>query len=168
MDANTVDSKQQLLDNDEIIAIAALNTGGEYTAEQVKASLVAESHNDKQKATMIRNGNTIFILYRYKEQPNIGFFRALNADAPQNYINNSLMFLTAAKTMDFTGLITEFEDPTLLNIMKIIARSPPGPDMGYQAFEMDDGSYQVVIDLGIHNKRRLKSNTKKRKTKNKK
>ena len=31
MDASTVNSKQQLLDNDEIIGIAALNTGGEYT-----------------------------------------------------------------------------------------------------------------------------------------
>jgi len=35
--------------------------------------------------------------------------------------------------------------------------------MGYRAYEMDDGSYQVIIDMGIHNKRRLKSHTKKRK-----
>jgi len=163
MDASTVNSKQQLLDNDEIISIAALNTGGEYTAEQVKASLVAESHNDSMPAVLVRNGNTIFVIYRDKAKPFYGFFRALNADSPDNYVNNSLMFLTAAKSMGFTALVTEFDDPTLLNLFKIIGRNPPGPDMGYRAYEMDDGSYQVVIDMGIHNKRRLKSNTKKRK-----
>jgi hypothetical protein len=163
MDASTVNSKQQLLDNDEIISIAALNTGGEYSAEQVKASLAAEARNESQKAILIRNGNTLFVLYRDKSKPHFGMFRALNADTPDNYVNNSLMFLTAAKSMGFTALVTEFDDPTLLNLFTIIGRNPPSPNMGYRAYEMDDGSYQAVIDFGIHHTKPRKSHTKKRK-----
>ena len=56
-----VDSKHQKLSQDEIINIAALETGGKYSSEQVKASLLAEAH--QMGAIMIQEGNTIYVVH---------------------------------------------------------------------------------------------------------
>ena len=42
-----IDSKLQKLSKDEIVAIAAKETGGKYTAEQIKASLLLEVQENK-------------------------------------------------------------------------------------------------------------------------
>ena len=83
-----VDSRHQELDNDEIIAIAAQDTGSPYSPEQVKASLVAETH--EAGAIIMRQGNTLFVVHKNPNQPTEAFFRALNADTARNFIKRNL------------------------------------------------------------------------------
>lgn len=141
-----VDSKHKKLSQEEIIKIAAKETGGEYTADQIKASLMAEAH--KLKALMMREGNTIFVAHQDPKQPTTCVFRAINADTISNYLKNSMMFTKAMGMVGFKIMISQFKDGSLLNIFKHISRTPPFPNMGYKAIKSKDGMYTVVVTMG--------------------
>ena len=79
-----VDSKHKKLSEEEIVKIAAKETGGKYTADQIKASLSVEAF--KMKALMMREGNTIFVVHQAPTDGTIGQFRAINADTIPNYL----------------------------------------------------------------------------------
>lgn len=142
-----VDSRHQQLSQDEIIAIAAKETGGKYSAEQVLASLVAEAH--EMGAIMMQEGNTIFIVHRSPERPDVALFRALNADTIPNYLKNSLVFTKAVGLAGFQYIVSEFEEESLLNIFRYVKRNQPFPGMGYEAQKSKDGSrFRVTVNLG--------------------
>ena len=141
-----VDSKQRELSQDEILEIAARETGGEYTAEQVKASLGAEAY--ELGALMIRQGNTIFVVHQEKSNPTVAIFRALNADTLPNYLQNCIEFTKAVGLAGFKYLITQFHDESLLKIFEYVRRHQPFKNMGYEANRTVDGGYQVVVTLG--------------------
>ena len=101
-----VDSRHQELDSDEIISIAAMETGSQYSPEQVKASLIAETQ--ETGAIILRQGNTLFVVHKVPNREGVAVFRALNADTAQNYIQNSIMFLKAMASMAYTTLVTQF------------------------------------------------------------
>lgn len=144
--SSVIDSKHQELSTDEIIAIASVETGSEYTPEQIKASLAAETH--ETGAIIIRQGNTLFVVHKAPNQEGMGVFRALNADTAQNYIQNVIMFLKAIKSIGYRTLVTEFKDPTIINILKVIARKPPFPGMGYALQQTGRGGFRATINLG--------------------
>lgn len=141
-----IDSKQQDLTPDEIVQEAARETGSSYSPEQIKASIMAEIH--EQGAVSFKQGNTLFIVHRSEKDPSIGLFRALNADTAENYLQNSLVFIKAMKEGGLRTLVTQFEDPSILNIFRYISRNPPFPGMGYSTGKTKDGKYQVTINLG--------------------
>jgi len=141
-----VDSKQRELTQDEIIEIAAKETGGEYTAEQVKASLGAEAY--EMGALMMRQGNTIFVVHQDKSNPTVGIFRALNADTVRNYIDNCVQFITAVGMMGFKYLVTQFKDPALIKITEQVYKREPFKNMEYSVNKTVDGGYQVTVSLG--------------------
>lgn len=139
-----VDSKYQELSNEEIIQIAAQDTGSPYSPEQVQAALVAEAQTEG--AILMREGNTLFVVHRYPQDPEIAVFRALNADTADNYLQNSVVFTEAMKAAGFRAMITTFYDETLLNIFKYIGRDKP-QGMGYQVSRLPDGQLRVVVQL---------------------
>lgn len=141
-----VDSKQRELTQDEIIEIAARETGGEYTAEQVKASLGAEAY--EMGALMFREGNTIFVLHQDKSNPVVGLFRAVNADTVKNYINNCVQFTKAVGMMGFKYLVTQFEDPALIRITEQVYKREPFKNIEYSINKTIDGGYRVTASLG--------------------
>jgi hypothetical protein len=141
-----VDSKQRELSQEEIIEIAARETGGKYTAEQVKASLTAEAY--ELGALMLRQGNTIFVVHQDKSNPTVALFRALNADVLPNYLQNCIEFTKAVGMMGFKYLITQFHDESLLKIFEYVRRHQPFKDMGYEVNKTVDGGYQVTVNLG--------------------
>lgn len=141
-----VDSKQRELSQEEIIEIAAKETGGRYTAEQVKASLTAEAY--EMGALMFRQGNTIFVVHQDKSNPVVAVFRALNADTLPNYLKNCIEFTKAVGMMGFKYLVTQFHDESLLKIFEYIRRHQPFKNMGYQVNRTVDGGFQVIVDLG--------------------
>jgi hypothetical protein len=141
-----VDSKHEELSNEEIIRIAAEETISQYSPEQVLAAVMAEAH--QPDTLVIRQGNTLFILHRAPEKKHIGVFRALNADTPANYLENSIMFIKACKSMGFKTVVSQFEDPSILNIFKYISRNPPFAGMGYQVQRTSDGGFQASVNLG--------------------
>lgn len=141
-----VDSKKRELSQEEIIEIAAKETGGKYTAEQIKASLTAEAY--EMGAMMMRQGNTMFIVHQDKSNPVVAIFRAVNADTLPNYLKNCVEFTKAVGLMGFKYLITQFHDESLLKIFEYVRRHQPFKKMGYEANKTVDGGYQVVVNLG--------------------
>jgi hypothetical protein len=141
-----VDSKQRELSQEEIIEIAARETGGKYTAEQVKASLTAEAY--ELGALMMRQGNTIFVVHQDKSNPVIAVFRALNADILPNYLKNCIEFTKAMGLMGFKYMVTQFHDESLIKIFEYVRRHQPFKKMGYQVNKTVDGGFQVTVILG--------------------
>lgn len=138
-----VDSKKKQLGEQAILMIAAEETKSKHSAAQVFAALVAEMN--MRGTSVYRAGNTIFLMHHAKGR--VGTFRALNADTARNYLENSYEFIQAAYKMGFDTLMTEFEDPTIINIFKAISRNPPQDQMGYRAEKTNDG-YRVTVKLG--------------------
>lgn len=138
-----VDSKKKQLGEQAILLIAAEETKSKYSAAQVYAAIVKEMN--LRGTTVYKAGNTLFIMHHAKGR--IGTFRALNADTARNYLENSYEFIQAAYKMGFDTLMTEFEDPTIINIFKAISRNPPQEQMGYRA-ERTKGGYRVTVKLG--------------------
>ena len=138
-----VDSKKKELSAESILMIAAQQTKSKYSAEQVYASLVKEMN--MEGTSVYRQGNTVFLMHHAKGR--IGVFRALNADTARNYLDNSYIFIQDAYKMGFDILVSDFEDPTIMNIFKAISRNPPQDDMGYRAEKTDKG-FRVTVKLG--------------------
>ena len=138
-----VDSKNKQLSSESILMIAAQQTKSPYSPEQVYAALVKEM-NLKGTSTY-REGNTVFLMHHAKGR--IGTFRALNADTARNYLDNSYQFIQDAYKMGFDILVSDFEDPTIMNIFKGISRNPPQEGMGYRA-ERTERGFRVTVKLG--------------------
>ena len=94
----------------------------------------------------MRQGNTIFVVHKTK-YPGAGFFRALNADTARNFLASSQVFMKAAYQVGFDVVVTQFDDPTILNIFRMIARTQP-ENMGYAVQKTEEGGYQVTLKLG--------------------
>jgi hypothetical protein len=138
-----VDSKKKQLSSEAILMIAAQQTKSPYSPEQVYAALVKEM-NLKGTSTY-REGNTVFLMHHAKGR--IGTFRALNADTARNYLENSRTFIQDAYKMGFDILVSDFQDPTIMNIFKGISRNPPQEGMGYRAQKTKTG-FRVTVKLG--------------------
>lgn len=141
-----VDSKKEMLDDIALLRLAFENSKTPYTTEEGIAAVLAESR--MPNCIMMREGNTLFIINYVPKQKNQGMFRALNADTPANFLQNSLEFIKAAGLAGFTLLVSQFQDPALIQIFKYISRKPPFPGMGYAVQEMRGGGYQVTVNLG--------------------
>jgi hypothetical protein len=78
-------------------------------------------------------------------------FRALNADTAQNFVENGKKFVDQAVADGFKGLKTQFSDPSVLNVFKIIGREEQelqNPQMGYTVAKTKDNQIQVTLVLG--------------------
>ncbi len=142
--ANLVDSNQTMLPVGEIVAIAAQNMDSPVPPAAIIQGIKAEM---KQPGSLpMRYGNTLFLCHKGKNR--VGMFRALNADTARNFLENGLRWVTTSYDAGFDFMVTQFDDPTLLNIFKAISKRPPRTNMGYQARKLEDGKIQVILQLG--------------------
>jgi len=139
-----IDSKHQQLSSEEIVNIAAQNTGSPYSPEQVQAAVATELR--QEDTVCLREGNTLFVVHRAPNNPDIAVFRALNADTPENYLQNSVVFTETMKSMGFRAMVTTFYDDSLLNIFRYIGKDKP-KGMGYQVSRLNNGALRVVVQL---------------------
>jgi hypothetical protein len=147
--AEMVDSNQQELPTDQIVKIASENTRSPYSFQQVYLTFVSEL--GMEGTVIYRFGNTIFIIHRSDSRPEYGMFRALNADTAQNFVENGKKFVDQAVADGFKGLKTQFSDPSVLNVFKIIGREEQelqNPQMGYTVAKTQDNQIQVTLVLG--------------------
>ena len=138
-----VDSKKKQLSEQAIMMIAAQETKSPHPASTVYAAMVKEMN--MPGTSLVRDGNTLFIIH--VGEGRTGFFRALNADTARNYLESSYAFIQGAYKMGFDVLVSEFEDPTIMNIFKAISRNPPQEGMGYRAERIEKG-FRVTVKLG--------------------
>ena len=137
------DSKKKELSIDALLMVAAQQTKSPYPAQAVYAAIVKEMN--LEGTSTYREGNTLFIMHHAKGR--VGIFRALNADTARNYLDNSYTFIKDAYDMGFDTLVSDFEDPTIMNIFKGISRNPPRESMGYRAEKTKKG-FRVTVKLG--------------------
>ena len=140
-----VDSKQRRLKGEQIIEIAAVNTKVGRPMKQVKEMLTVEFK--MPNVWKMQEGNTIFIVHKTKYE-GYGFFRALNADTARNFVENGRVFCQAAYKVGFDVVVTQFSDPAILGIFKVIMRNPVQQGMGYAVQKTKNGGLQVVVQLG--------------------
>ena len=138
-----VDSKKKELSQEALLMIAAQETKSPHPASTVYAALIKEMN--MPGASTVREGNTIFVVHHAEGRT--GIFRALNADTARNYLESSYAFIQAAYKMGFDVLVSDFDDPTIMNIFKAISRNPPQEDMGYRAEKTKSG-FRVTVKLG--------------------
>lgn len=138
-----VDSKKKQLGEQAILMIAAQETKSPHPASAIYAAIVKEMN--MPGTSVLREGNTLFVLH--VAEGRVGVFRALNADTARNYLESSYAFIQAAYKMGFDTLVSEFEDPTIMNIFKAISRNPPQEGMGYKAEKTKTG-FRVTVKLG--------------------
>lgn len=142
--AGLVDSKKQMLTSSELLSIAAQNQQANVPPEGVLRSIKVEM---KQPNTLpLRYGNTIFVVHKGKERA--GFFRALNADIPRNYLENSYLFTKEIYDIGFDFLVTQYSDSSINSIFKAISRNPPREGMGFQTQKLPGGIYQSIFKAG--------------------
>lgn len=139
-----VDSQQEELSVDDIIGIAGMNTDSGMDYRTLKAAITAELN--MPNTLFLRQGNTLFIIH--KAAPRVGYFRALNGDTANNFLQNSMEFIQACYKMGFDTMATEFNDPALLGIFRYISKNPPNENMGYQVQKQDDGGFYVTVQCG--------------------
>lgn len=142
--AKMVDSREKELSVEDIIGIAGMNTDAGVQVGQLIQMVNAELQ--MPDTLFLRQGNTLFIIHKAK--PRVGFFRALNADTANNFLQNGTEFIKACYKMGFDTMATQFDDPTLLSIFRYISQNPPNPNMGYQVQKTDDGGFYVTVQCG--------------------
>ena len=138
-----VDSRQKMLSNDQIIEIAGANANQGLPMNRIKDMIRVEMA--MPNTWKMRHGNTIFLGHKTMT-PGAGFFRALNADTDQNYIQNVRVFMQAAYYSGFDLMVTQFRDPSVLNVFRSALNGAP-PEMGC-AIQKTNGGYQVTLKLG--------------------
>lgn len=141
--AEMVDSKKQRLNSFDIVHIAMENTKTPYPPQVALSGIMAEL---SQPTTVVNIfGNTLFSLFNSKNST--GYFKALNADTASNYVENSRKFMALAKQKGYTVLITQFTDPSLLNLIKASVKIGLPAGTGYKVFRNAQNVYTVAFQL---------------------
>lgn len=145
--AQVIDSKKKKLSLQEIVQISAANTESEYTPEQVMGAFLKEL--TMPGSIVMQIGNTLFVAHRSEQDPKVAMMRGLNADTPQNYMENSEEFAkTAYKDYKIQTIVSDFTDPALAKIFAYVGRNKP-KDMGYKLQRSADGkTYRAIAKLG--------------------
>ena len=140
-----VDSRQNKLNPAEIIVIALENTRSPYPAKVAMPAILDEMSQPNTDVKQM--GNTMFVLHAGDNGE--GFFKALNADIPQNFLDNSRKYVVYAKqNLGMNVLVTEFQDQAISTLFHVISRNPPMDGMGFQEFKTSNGGYRIVLNLG--------------------
>jgi hypothetical protein len=140
-----IDSKKQKLDTGQIIGIFLENNKQPHSPQVMMPAILDELSQPNTEVKQF--GNTLFELHKGKDGQ--GFFKAFNADTGPNFVENSKLFTVwAKKVFGIKVLVTEFTDPSLERLFKIIAMNPPMPGMGYQVFRAKDGKTRIGLNLG--------------------
>jgi hypothetical protein len=140
-----VDSKKQKLNSGQIIGIFLENVKSPHPPEVMLPAILDELN---QPGTEVKQfGNTLFEVHKGKDGQ--AFFKAFNADTGPNFVENSKLFSVWAKrVLGLKLLVTEFNDPSLERLFKLISMNPPMPGMGYQIFRSQGGKTRIGLNLG--------------------
>jgi hypothetical protein len=140
-----VNSKMQMLDEDEILSIAAQETGSQYSPEQVKAALLAEVYEGD--ALLIREGNTFFVI-KETNNPEVITVRPINADAIENFIENIIKLMQIQVEKGIPYAVVDFTDERILTLLRAIANKAQGLiNVSYSVKQSTTGMYRAIFKL---------------------
>lgn len=141
-----VDSKKEELNPSQIVMVWLRNNPNQpHPLPAMMAGILDELSQPNVKTKQF--GNTLFELITGDDDK--AFFKAFNADTGENFVENSKLFCVWAKKMvGLNTLVTEFDDPSIEKLFKIISMQPPMPGMGYQVMKTNTGKTRIVLNLG--------------------
>jgi hypothetical protein len=140
-----VDSKQKQLNSADIVMTALKNTRSKLPVQAAFTGIMAELGQPNTDVKIM--GNTLFVLH--KADNGQGFFKALNADVPRNFVESSRQYVVYAKQKQgIKVLVTEFEDPAISTLFHAISKKPPMPNMGFQEYKVSPSVNRIVLNLG--------------------
>lgn len=139
-----VDSREEELDIPTLVSIALKETDSGYPFDQAYPAILKEL--TLPECIAFRYGNTMYVVHRTSERA--GFFRALNADTPDNYLESGFAFVETAYKAGFDTLVTEFKSPSILNIFRAVSKNPPQEGMGFAVEKGKNDMYRVTLQLG--------------------
>lgn len=140
-----VDSNKKKLNTGQILLTYLGTTEQPYPANVMMPAILEELNHPNVKTKQI--GNTLFEVITGDGDK--AFFKAFNADTGPNFVESSKMFCVwARKVLGLKVLVTEFNDPALKQLFKIISMNPPMPGMGYKAYNTANGGTRIVLNLG--------------------
>lgn len=138
------DSKQQEISPESIITIDAKNNRSPHPPATVYAAVVAEMN--MPKTGVLRHGNTLMILHYVDD--GVGIFKPINADTPDNYIENLVYCFKAAYNMGYDTIYSEFDEESDIAILRKVATAMNDPEYGHMVKKLGDGNFSVTIKLG--------------------
>ena len=138
------DSKQKEISPESIITIDAKNNRSPHPAATMYAAVVAEMN--MPQTGVLRHGNTLMILHYADE--GVGVFKAINADTPDNYIDNLVYCFKAAYNMGYDTLYSVFDEESDIAILRKVATAMNDPEYGHMVKKLDDDNFSVTIKLG--------------------
>ena len=140
-----IDSKQKKLNVGEIVIDFLQHNPQGMPVSVVVPAILTELSNPNVKTRQI--GNTLFEIIPGKNST--AFFKAFNADTGQNFVENSKQFVVWAKhVLGLQTLVTQFTDPSIETLFKVIEANPPMPGMDYKVQKAQDGQTVIFLNLG--------------------
>ena len=139
-----VDSAQQHLNVGQIVSIFLQNDPQQKSPQVMMPAIIAELNHPG--VHMKQYGNTLF---EYIPADNhVAFFKAFNADTGPNFVKNGKLFVVFARhALGLRQLVTQYTDPAIEQLFKIIAMNPPMPGMSYQ-IHPDGDNKLIELNLG--------------------
>lgn len=140
-----VNSKQQKLNVSQIIMLWLKDNPQPQPDKVILPAIIAElSHANVQTKQI---GNTVFETIIGQNQN--AFVKAFNADTGANFVDNTKMFLVYAKrVLGLKDLVTQFSDPVIEQLIKIISMNFPMPGMKYKIQRLKSGETRIILNLG--------------------
>lgn len=141
-----VDSKVEKLPTEQVIQIFAENQDlGDVPVYAAILGVVKES--SLPNTEVIQFGNTVFIGH-YTEDKKKVVMRTFNVDTADNLITNAQEYARHLVVNGVEQLFTQFDDPSFINLVKIIERFPV--TVGQEVFfgQNKKGKYQMLIKFG--------------------
>lgn len=139
----TVDSNQQKLSTNEVIEMFAKNQDlGDIPYYAAMLGFVKES--SLPNTEVIQFGNTVFISH-FSEDGTKVVMRTLNVDVGNNLIENAKQYAMHLVSRGVEELFTQFDDPSFINLIKIIERFPVTDQQEVFFGQNKQGKYQMLI-----------------------
>lgn len=139
------DSKKKKLDSMAIVTTFLEQNPQPHPMEVMLPAIIAELSQPNVKTKQI--GNTLFEVILGKDGN--AFFKAFNADTGPQFLENSRQFVVfARRMMGLKHLVTQFKDPSLERLFKIISMNPPMAGMGYKTQPLKNGEIRIILNLG--------------------
>ena len=139
------DSHVKKLNTMEIVTTFLQSNPQPHPMQVMLPAIISELSSPGVKTKQI--GNTLFEIMPGKD--GVAFFKAFNADTNPRFLENSKQFVVMARrVMGFKQLVTQFKDPSLERLFKIISLNPPMPGMGYKVQNLKSGEIRIILNLG--------------------
>lgn len=140
-----VNSKMEMLNEDELLSVAAQETGSPYSPEQFKAALLAETREGG--ALLLREGNTLFVV-KETNKPDTISLRPINADSIENYLENMIKFIEFAEKRNIKYAVVDFSDEKILQLLRVLVKKVKNRfNLSYSVKKSKSGLFRVIFKL---------------------